>query len=498
MQSDLRKLARGGGVMLVAQVLGSALLLALDVWTNGLLGNAGYGLFNNVKRVLQLGAFVVGLGMENAVIRYVATARSAEVARAVTARALAATVLAGLAGAGALAALAGRYAAWVDPAPATVIALQIAAFALPIGAVRLVTVSAAQGRGAVAPRAWILFVAWPIVQLAGVYVFVVRLDAGPVGAVIAWVSAMAFGAGLGAIAWRRVGRSDVPAPSTGAVELAPDVRALLAYSWPMWVQGVVMGAYTWLDQLLLAGLRSVTEAGVYGPVNAITPLLGLGLGALNGPFAPLIAEKHAQGDRDGLERLYRTVTRWAVALAVPPVAVCVAAPMAVLGVWPNGSPDAVPALWITCLTQLFCTAVGSVNYLLIMAGQPRAALWNGLIALASATVASLLLVPPLGVTGAALANAVAMCVANGVAMAQVWAHLRIHPFDLGLGKVVLAGVPVAVITAALRATDAPGWVVLVGAGTLGGVAFVASVLAMGITEDDRRVLEAVRRRLGWA
>jgi O-antigen/teichoic acid export membrane protein len=491
MQSDVRKLARGGGVMLAATLVGNALLLGVDVLANGLLGNAGYGLFGAVRRLVQFGGFVVLLGMENAVIRFVATSGSPAAARSVTQRALLGTTGFAVVCAGLLAALAEPVARWVDPAPDTALALRIAALALPLSAVRTVAVSASQGLGVVTHRAVVMFVAWPIVQLLGLWLAVDALGLGTVGAVSAYVAAMAVGAALGIALWVRASRGCAP----GAASEAPSFAAQLAFAWPMWVQGMLMAAYTWADQVLLAGLRSPEEAGIYGPVAVLAPLYGLGLGALNGPFAPQIAERHAVGDRAGLQRLYRTVTRWAVALSIPPLALSVAAPMAVLSLWPNGSAEAVTALRIACASSLFCTAVGSVNYLLIMVGRPRAALANGIPALALNLGLSMWLVPRLGPTGAALANAGAMVTANGLALAQVWALLRIHPFDTALLKPLVAAVPACAAAWACAGLALPPLVRVVVAGGAVTVAFVAAFAALGLGEDDALVVGALRRRI---
>lgn len=491
MQSDVRKLARGGGVMLAATLVGNALLLVVDVLANGLLGNAGYGLFGAVRRLVQLGGFVVLLGMENAVIRFVATSESPAAARSVTRRALLGTTGFAFVCAGLLVAFAELVARWVDPAPDSALALRIAALALPLSAVRTVAVSASQGLGVVTHRALVMFVAWPIVQLVGLWLAVDALGMGTVGAVTAYVAAMGVSAALALALWARASRGG---PSS-AVAASPTFAAQLAFAWPMWVQGMLMAAYTWADQVLLAGLRSPEEAGIYGPVAVLAPLYGLGLGALNGPFAPQIAERHAAGDRAGLQRLYCTVTRWAVALSIPPLAVSVAAPLAVLSLWPNGSAAAVPALRIACAASLFCTAVGSVNYLLIMAGRPRAALANGIPALSLNLGLCMWLVPTLGPTGAALANAGAMVAANGLALAQVWSLLRVHPFHRALLKPLLAALPACAAAYACGGLPWPPLARVVVVGVAATVAFVAASAALGLDEDDRIVVGAVRRRI---
>lgn len=490
MSEDVRSIARGTGLLLPATLVGYGLLVLLDVYVNGVLDTADYGLFGAIKRVLQLVGFVVLLGMENAVIRFVAMAPDAAGVRGVVRTAFGSTLVFSVAVGLVLAGLADVFAGWVDASPETVTALRIGALSLPFAVVRLVAVAASQGRKVVTHRALVMFILWPLAQFAGVALFAHALGLGIVGVMWAYVGAMALGAIVAVALYLRI-----PAPPGVGTAVVTSLAPLLAFAWPMWLHGIVMGLYTWMDQVLLAGIRSPEAAGIYGPVATLAPLFGVGLGALNGMFAPIIAERRAAADIAGLERLYRTVTRWAVALAVPPLVVAAVAPEAVLGLWPNGSAEAATALRVTCLAQLICTSVGSVNYLLIMAGHQRATLWNGIPAVVLNIGLSFLWIPAFGVTGAALANGVATVTANVLGLIQVWLALRIHPFDRSFLRPLFAGVPaVVVVWAVARLGWAPIPTVAV-AGVGAGVVFLGALRLLGLDADDRLVTDAIVNKL---
>lgn len=494
MSDDIRRLARGTGILLPATLLGNALLLGLDLVVNGALGNAGYGVFNAVTRVMGLAGFVVLLGMENAVIRYVARSNVAH-GRSVALRAavwvgVTASVLAAL-----LIASAPWTAVWVDPSPGTALALRIAAVSLPFAGLRMVGVAAAQGWGEVTPRAVLMFLLWPVAQLIGVAALAGQ---GVAGVTAAYTGAMVLGAaGAGVYAVRAARRA---ASAEGERASRPTSSAeLLAFAWPLWAQGILMALYTWADQVLLAGLRSAEDAGVYGPVARLAPLFGLGLGALNGVFAPMIAEKHAAGRTEELQALYRTVTRWALVIALPPAVLAFVRPELVLGLWPHGSAAASGALRVTVVAQLVCTAVGSVNYLLIMAGRERLVLWNAVPAVAVNVAASVWLIPGQGPMGAALANALAMVFANLLAFAQVRGALGITPFrGFGIGRACVAAAAAGFAIAWLPGGALPGlagrWIEGVGAGVVALGVFAGVLTALGLDADDRVVLGALRQK----
>lgn len=483
--------ARGGAGMLLATLIGSAAGLGLDLYVNGLLSLGDYGLYGAWRRLLLFAGLATQAGMENAVIRRVA-AGAPEEADGVVRAALRGTLGLSVIGALALLLAAGPLARGLDPGPqqatTAALVLVIGAMSLPFAAVRLVAVSASQGFGALRHRAVVMFLAWPALQGAGLLLLVHGLGLGVVGAALAYTGAMAGGAALALLQLRRLRPAAVGLGGGGAF------LALLAFSWPLWLQSFLGAVYAWADQVLLAGLRDTATAGAYGPVAALLPLFGLGLGALNNSFAPQIARRHADGDHAELAALYRTVTRWALVVTLPPTLVCLVLPEVVLDLWPAGDASAAPALRLVAGANLFGTAVGSVNYLLIMSGRPRASLINGVLAAVVSLGASVLLIPRWGVTGAALANAAATLVSNGVGLAQVWAGLRLHPFHPALLKVAAAGTVAGALLGPLGGVALSPWIVGPAAGALATGAVLGVLGMLGLSPEDRELVERVSQR----
>jgi O-antigen/teichoic acid export membrane protein len=86
------------------------------------------------------------------------------------------------------------------------------------------------------------------------------------------------------------------------------------------------------------------------------------------------------------------------------------------------------ALTILALAMLVNMGTGTVTVILLMSGKSSWNLANTAGAAAVNVGLNLLLIPHLGMTGAAIAWAAAICVQNLVPLAQIWVALRIHPF----------------------------------------------------------------------
>jgi O-antigen/teichoic acid export membrane protein len=185
------------------------------------------------------------------------------------------------------------------------------------------------------------------------------------------------------------------------------------------------------DILLLGWLAGTTEAGIYSVAHRIALLVTFVLTSVNIIFAPTIAALYAQEDRAGLQSLVTTTAWWttlsSLAIALPLLVLA----EFVLGLFGGAFVAGSSALRILLLGQAVSAMAGSVGYLMIMTGQERQATYIILSATASNILLNLLLIPPFGIQGAAIANAITL-IAWNVAMAVfTWRKLRIVPSVLG-------------------------------------------------------------------
>ena len=493
---NMSQVARGAKVLMPATLIGTILVLAHDMLINGLISTEEYGLYATCKRVLQVGFLLIFLGLENAVIHFVSKGRATGNRRAEAGAwqgAQLATLVAGVV-------LAAVLFVWAEPigslfqkdaGEALPWALRVLAIALPLAALRMMTTSASQGLLVMWPKAIILQVLWPLINLIGVALFVWVLGQGLAGVLWAYDLSMAVGALLGLYILLRHRPDFFRKGESGTLPF----KALAAFSFPLWIYTLVNAAYAWGDQLMLAKLAGLEAAGIYAPVATLAPLFGIGLTALSGIFAPMISGLHATGDKEGLRALYKTVSRWALTLALPICAGALVVPEAVVGVWPAGRPEAAPALQILALANIPGVAVGSVNYMLIMSGHQRHVLWNGIPGVFVNLALGFWLIPKYGLTGAAIANGGALVFISVVAACQVWWLLGAQPISLKMYKPLVAILPAGFAGYhAGQLFELAPLVTVAFVGLVIAVVFTVAMLLLGIEPGDRDVLRARRGR----
>ena len=177
------------------------------------------------------------------------------------------------------------------------------------------------------------------------------------------------------------------------------------------------------DTVMLGVLADATAVGLYGVALRVTSLGNLALAAVNGVVGPRFAGLAATGDRDALRRVARTSTRAMAGASLAMFAALIAFREPILALFGEEFVAAQGAFVVLSLGQLIVLGTGPVAYLLMMSGHQRFHR-NGLTVAALANVIlNVLLIPPFGILGAAIATAVSLGIKNLATL--VYVRLRL-------------------------------------------------------------------------
>ena len=96
------------------------------------------------------------------------------------------------------------------------------------------------------------------------------------------------------------------------------------------------------------------------------------LTAVSYVFSPFVADLHARGEREKLDALFKSITRWTVAGTIPVLLLMLLAPDAILRLFGGENFTAgATALRILVIGQAINVSVGAAGFVLIMAGRTR-------------------------------------------------------------------------------------------------------------------------------
>ena len=268
---------------------------------------------------------------------------------------------------------------------------------------------------------------------------VVWLDAGPVWLAVAWAAPYVVGL-VGVVWWYRTitaglrGRPDSP----GAAAPPTLAHDFWAFTTPRAFGRICQVALQRADIVLVAALLSPRHAAVYTAATRFLVLGQLGIQAIQQVLQPQLSALFARGDVDGVREVFSASTAWLMAMAWPIYLTSAVAAPVLLSIFGGGYEAGQATVIILALTMLATTATGSVDIVLLMAGRSRQSLVNNALALVVDLLLVVLLVPTLGITGAAIAWAAALAVRNSLPMLQVRRAFGVISFGPGVGWVAAA------------------------------------------------------------
>lgn len=181
------------------------------------------------------------------------------------------------------------------------------------------------------------------------------------------------------------------------------------------------------DFLILGFFATSAEVGVYRVASQTALLVSLPMTAIGLALAPQLSRSHATGDVSALEKSVRTYTQLAFALCLAPALILLSFGTGLLGAifgpeFATGSD----ALKILVIGQVFNCLAGPLGLLMNMTGHEKQTFRAFMAAAAANLGLTMALTPPLGLVGAAIANASSLVLWNAILIVATHRHLGIR------------------------------------------------------------------------
>lgn len=333
----------------------------------------------------------------------------------------------------------------------------------------------------------------PLLKI-GLAAVVFSLGFGLKGWVLAYVMAL-FLAGIFALGLfrRHIGRRLL-----GEKALAIDLKSVVSYSWPLSINNLLLMVSANLSILLLGYFRSAAEVGVYRVYVYMVVVLVLARTSFARIYKPVASEISQSAPPRENEDLYRRVGKWMLMAALFfGVGVALVGRDLIAVLFPESYNVAVPAFITLAAGHMAVAAMGPQDMALEAFGNTRLSMLNGAILLSANLALGLLLVPRLGIMGAALSAALATVMAAAAGLAQVWTLHGLHPFGRRYVMCVVAAALAGVCVAVVRSLAGPPGLAGIGVAVLilGGL-FVVGLRTLGALDaQDHEVLRRVRARI---
>jgi O-antigen/teichoic acid export membrane protein len=512
--------ARGSLVNLIAMVIGAVLTFGLTVLVSRWLHPAGAGALFELIALFTIASNTFELGADTGLLRWISHTRAIGDVAQVRRVAAIALVPVGMVGAAAAAAI------WVTapelahaflhslPPREGVVDIRIVAPLVPLGALSACLIDAARGFGRMWPYLAIEGLGKPAARIALVLCALLA-GLGLSGAIIAWGIPVVAGLAASSLIFTAILRAEVPlriAPRASLRRRGAQGRAFLGvprlpaprraagrhrrppgqtegqsqhlgaefwrFTAPRAFQGTFQVIILWLDILLVGAMVSTYAAGIYA---AVSKLAMVGTFVLEGnrlAIGPQLSALLARREHDRAAALFQTATRWLMLASWPLYLALAVFPTVVLGIFGPRYTAGAAALAVLSLAMLVNLGTGNVTVVLLMGGKSS---WSAINAGAAFIVnigLNLVLLPHIGILGAAIAWGASIVVDNVTAMIELRWVLGLAPFGQGYGLVAAMTVGCFGVTGvAARAMLGETLPALVVALAVGLVAFAVALYA---------------------
>jgi O-antigen/teichoic acid export membrane protein len=497
---DQRVILGNTGQNVLGLAIGALATFAAQVIMTRRLGDEGFGVVTLATQFAFIGAAATRFGMDVANVRLVAilVGRGQAVrARGLVGRSVAIAAAVsfpfGLAVFLFAPALAGAFSGRPETAED---AFRAASVAIPAGALAFTYMGATRGLKIMRFTLYAQWIAQPIGWIVFTLAFWTALEDTPGVASAAFSASWALALAIAWYGWRKEqsrfpGAAGVGIPEErfgsllrfGALRAPATLFSQLIF----WTDFFVL-SLLWSDQ----GPAGAAATGVYGAVLRAGQSLFLFLTSVSLTFSPFVADLHHRGETERLDGLYKQVTRWTLAATIPVLLLLAVVPGPVLRIFGGEFVQGDAALRILIVGMIVPVMVGTVGFILIMAGRTG---WDLVVyagGFAIDVVLALALARPeaLGIEGASIAQAATLTVSAVARLLLVRRFLGIWPFDAGYLRLAPAAAAGGVVMALAHAVmPADRWLLdLLVSFAAGSAAYVVALVAFGLPAHERTAL----------
>lgn len=271
----------------------------------------------------------------------------------------------------------------------------------------------------------------------GAVAAVVLLGIGTLGLAIAWVAPVLFVLAAAALLVRRSYLTYRRSPETAQLPASADslssplsaaarTKSFWSFAAGRGASSLVEIVLEWIDVIFVGIFLGPAAAGVYGVVNRCVRLGQMADHSARIVVGPMLGAAMATSDRFRTQKIYITSTRVLVLVAWPFYFLLLIGGSTLLSFFGPEFRAGYPALVIVSVAMALAVTAGGVQSVLLMAGRSRWQMYNKLAALSVAITGNILLIPWLGLRGAAIAWAAAVLLDCTLATWQVHHFLKIR------------------------------------------------------------------------
>jgi len=273
-----------------------------------------------------------------------------------------------------------------------------------------------------------------------------------------------------------------------------ETRKLLRFSLPLLITGIALLFMTQTDRLMLGWLASSKDVGIYNAAAVVALQIMLIMNALTASFSPMISDLYNRGKMGEVRKLFQITARWGIILSLPLALVIILFSKNILAFFGSDFTYGWSALVTLSFAQLIVASRGLTVSMLIMSGKQNVELFNTLALAGLNILLNFWLIELYGIFGAAVATTVSIGLLSIVRLLEVKLLLGMQPYTVKCLKPIFAGSIILMIWLFTGMYDSIGliWIGYIG---ILGVLYIVILYLLGFEKEELVIIKTVKSKL---
>ncbi|KXA89861.1 hypothetical protein AKJ57_04790 [candidate division MSBL1 archaeon SCGC-AAA259A05] len=433
----LGKVVKGAGFILIGTVIGLAVSFVAKIVIIRYITQSQYGIYQQAITVISIFTTVAGLGLRGGVTRQISYYREKNKSKvgSLIGSSLTLGLISSVLVSICIYIFADPIAQGFFNEPDLVLPLKLVSFSLPLVLLGGILVSIL--RGFENPKGKVLFknLTTNITRLAGFGV-VILLALSFLGVLSVYLISCL----LGLLVVGLYTKSKIPSEIGVDIDFSV-AKKLIIFSIPLMGAGILATIMNWTDTLIIGFYEVSANVGLYRGAYPLARLIPTLLTAAGFLYMPLISKLEAAETREKINRAYQVVTKWIFSGAFPIFLLLFLFPETILKFFFGAEyiPASLP-LRILSLGFMVHAFLGLNGTSLVAIGKTKQNFYGRMVGAASNIVLNILLIPFIGITGAAIASTSSYITINVYLSLKLYQTTGIHPFLEDYIKPVLGSI----------------------------------------------------------
>lgn len=492
-KAELKRFAEGAGITFVGKILGGGMQYLYIIVVARILGGESFGLFSLGLTIISLAGIIGLLGLDNGVIKYVASYRAAgdkQRVKGAIVKSLQCSFIASVFIGIVLFLTAEAVSVKIFNKPELENIFKLMSLSLPFWSLMVIALSSTRGFQIMWCTVCGRDLFWPISSLTLVLIFFfagLRLY----GVVVSYVISVCLTSALSIYLLIQT------FPEIKYTQSIPETRKLLRLSVPLLLVTCLSFLVMWIDTLMLGHFRSSEEVGIYNAAMRTAFLASMMLASSNAVFAPMISDLHSKREIQKLESLFKTTTKWVYTVSLAVFLLIAMLSKEIMTLFGTGFAPGKSPLIILAFAQLVNAGVGPVAFMLVMTGWQDTVMYGTMGVCFLNIILNYLLIPPYGIVGASIASGASVIFLNLLLLLRVCRLLKMHPYNLKFVRntgLTVAAFSVLPLIKYIPIDFVRTYKLLISV-PLSLAVFASLVYKWGVDDEDRFIVDVLRRKL---